>query len=102
MSAPEKDALRERRQRALDLRDLMKQAAFRRFLYWLLYRVTLVDGASHAGEATHTTAFREGQRDIGIRLGRELRHASLDLFLKMEGEHPSALTVHSETESLGS
>ncbi len=100
MAAQEKDALRERQRRAVDLRDLMKQPAFRRQMYWLLYRVAVVDGPSDAGEATHSTARREGERAVGIRLGRELRHAALDAWHKMHQENEPAHLIHSETESL--
>ncbi len=100
MSA-EKEAVREGRQRLLDLRDLMKQAAFRRIAWWVLYRLAGTDSDPDRGEHTHETAKLIGRAQVGRELGRQLRRASIDLWLKMESEHPPAHLIHSDGESLG-
>lgn len=102
MSAAEERKKREQQQRSLDARNLQKEAAFRRFAYWLVFQLHPADGPSYSGEATHVTAFNEGRRSMAMDIGRLLRRANFDAFQKMEREaHATRLEygVHAAGES---
>lgn len=77
-------------QREYDARMLMADKKFRRFAYWLLFRLSPVDGQTFAGENTHRSAFNEGRRSVAIDIGRLLRSANLNGFQRMEREADEA------------
>lgn len=62
-------AIRNRRD---DLRAVMSTVEGRRLFYRLINEDSGLCAASHAGEQTHESAFREGRRALAIALNNEL------------------------------
>jgi hypothetical protein len=83
------EAAREREliaaQQAEDLREIMASPAGRRLMWRLLDRAGLYR-LSHAGEATHQTAFAEGARNFGLALLDELTAHCHTSYLQMVAE----------------
>ena len=71
------------KQLLLDASAVLATEPGRRLLRDVTHRICAVARASHAGELTHTTAFLEGRRSVGIELDEFLRHADAHLYERM-------------------
>lgn len=66
-----------------DVRAVLATADGRRLLWWVIDGLALAHGGSFGGEATHTSAFNEGRRDVGITLKAELLRYAPEGFATM-------------------
>ena len=83
VAAAEKEAA----DRQQDLSYILKEPRGRRWLYYLIYSKCHVDRLSHVPNDTHTSAFHEGGRSIGLSLLEEVRTEQPALFLMMLKEN---------------
>lgn len=77
-----RDASRQDRDDADVLRLLMHTKQGRAWLYRFLSKCNIY-GETFSGEQTHTSAFKQGQENIGKQLMLETQGASVDLYMKM-------------------
>ena len=81
------DKVRDAQLRA-DVREIVGQAAGRRFLYHLIFEVCHVESISYRGaKQSGDTAFYEGERNIGITMMREFMDQNPDQYMEMIQEH---------------
>lgn len=95
----EDDIKRKRRkQREVnDLRDILAIPQGRRYI-WKLWGLTGVFRASYAPKDANLTAFREGQRDIGLALLQDINEASPTALGQMRSEYLSELNSEKKEE----
>lgn len=84
------------RQRQEDIKSVLATPAGRRFIWALLDERSGVFGPSFAGEAPHTTAYREGVRSVGIELVKELQRVSPGQYVLMVAEQLEELDRRSK------
>ncbi len=77
-----RDAARQAREDSDVLRLLMHSKQGRAWLYRFLSKCNIY-GDTFSGEETHTSAFKQGQENIGKQLMLETQAASVDLYMKM-------------------
>lgn len=65
---------------------LMAGVQGREFVFELLDGICGLYSGSFAGEATHTAAYNEGQRAVGLLVQRQMQQDCPELFLRMMGE----------------
>lgn len=70
-----------------DVKVVMSTEAGRRFLFRQLVSAGIYVCSYHAGQSSEHTAFKEGNRNSGLRLMSELQQASPGLFIKMQEEN---------------
>ena len=70
-----------------DIHYVLSQPRGRRWLYELIYATAHADHTSHVPGDTHSTAFNEGARSVGLQVLREARAADRKLFSKMMEEN---------------
>lgn len=70
-----------------DVKVVMSTEAGRRFLYRMLVDAGIYVCSYQAGQSSEHTAFKEGNRNSGLRLMDELQQASPELFIKMQVEN---------------
>lgn len=90
----EDSAKRERRhQREVnDLRVVLKIPEGRRYI-WKLWGLTGVFRSSYTPKDANMTSFREGQRDIGLALLKDINDASPTALSQMRSEYLSELNA---------
>lgn len=82
-----KAAEKDEADRKLDLTYILKEPRGRRWLYDMIYKKCHVDRLSMVPGDTHTTAFHEGGRAVGLALLEELRADQPTQFLLMLKEN---------------
>jgi hypothetical protein len=80
-----------------DLRDILALPQGRRYI-WKLWGLTGVFRASYAPKDSNLTAFREGQRDIGLALLQDINEASPTALGQMRSEYLSELNSEKKVE----
>lgn len=80
-------AQKEADDRDADLNYLMKEPRGRRWVYQLIHHTCHINRLSHVPQDTHSTAFHEGGRSVGLAVMEELRTAQPDKFLLMLKEN---------------
>lgn len=89
---------KRRKQREInDLRDILTTPQGRRYI-WKLWGCTGVFRASYAPKDANLTAFREGQRDIGLILLQDINEASPTALAQMRSEYLSELNSEKKPE----
>ncbi|BEU88679.1 hypothetical protein TAMA11512_21430 [Selenomonas sp. TAMA-11512] len=91
--AKEQEALneleRQRRERVVnDLKLLLEHPVFRRYVWRVLSFCKVMDKSMDANSMI--MAFREGQRDIGIRIMQDIMEAKPEAYELMRAEHTKA------------
>ena len=77
---------RQRQERLTqDLKNLLEDETFRRFLWYVLSLCKVMDKSMDISPVI--MAFREGQRDIGIHLMQEVMAANPEAYEVMRAEH---------------
>ncbi len=70
-----------------DLGFIMGSPRGRRWLHNMINQICHVNAVSHVPHDTHTTAFNEGARAVGVNLQEEIRRLQPDNFLLMLKEN---------------
>ena len=87
-----------KKQRELnDLRDILSTPQGRRYI-WKLWGLTGVFRASYVPKDANLTAFKEGQRDIGLALLQDINEASPTALGQMRSEYLSELNSEKKVE----
>jgi hypothetical protein len=101
MARSQRDVERERRVRRRDqlalLARVMAEPVGREYLYDLLSSCHVY--SSSFGTNALAMAFREGERNVGIRIGADLTEASPDLYLQMLKEADHGRTNANRTDT---
>ena len=79
-------AQRLRAQELSDVRQILSTKGGRRFM-WRLLSASGVYRLSFAGEQSHTTAFQDGERNVGLRFLADVMDADPKNFLVMSDEN---------------
>ena len=95
----ENDLKRKRRKsrEINDLRDILAIPQGRRYI-WKLWGLTGVFRASYVSKDANLTAFKEGQRDIGLALLQDINEASPTALGQMRSEYLSELNSEKKVE----
>ena len=80
-----------------DLRDILAIPQGRRYI-WKLWGLTGVFRASYVPKDANLTAFKEGQRDIGLALLQDINEASPTALGQMRSEYLSELNSEKKAE----
>ena len=89
---------KRRKQRDVnDLRDILALPQGRRYI-WKLWGLTGVFRASYVPKDSNLTAFKEGQRDIGLALLQDINDASPTALGQMRSEYLSELNSEKPKE----
>ena len=80
-----------RAQHKADWREVLATSSGRRAVELLLYEYCGLEAQSHAGEASHRSAFVAGQRQVGITLNRELSLVANEGWVLMHRERLTRL-----------
>lgn len=89
------DSQKRERRRSRDVNDLRKVLAIpegRRYI-WKLWGLTGVFRSSYTPKDANMTAFREGQRDVGLALLQDINDASPTALSQMRSEYLSELNA---------
>lgn len=78
-----------------DLKNLLDDETFRRFLWYVLSLCKVMDKSMDVNPVI--MAFREGQRDIGIHILQEVMTAAPEAYEVMRAEHTKQAEEEAET-----
>lgn len=70
---------------SFDLEAMMKTAEGRRVLYWIMFDLAGLNRTSFTGNSE--TYFREGARDLGLKLSANIQALCFENFVTMLKEH---------------